>query len=428
MATAESVINKINGLIATANAKTGRSDVELTSAVNALVDGYGQGGGGIIDVTELPTEGIDENAVYRVTNIGASFWLVMDGTHMTLEDWAANTLGVSTTFEGTVVDELPPVSEMKLPDLATFTYYVYVESVSGIGYINADGSMAVSLAEGIFQEPIDKGWTENIESETEMGVYTIRSQTTRRYIHSNGKWNEIVPKGNELEFALSADGTHYIVSAGIELPMIVDIPSEYNGLPVTEIAPHGFANRMSLWQVHIPDTVTVIGEEAFSHCFALMDIVGASSIKSIPYNAFAYCYSLFALGSYSPTWQLEEIGDYAFQYCKAMAECPFGDSLVSIGDGAFRHCTALKERIGDSMSIFEIPKNVKEIGYRAFEVALATSIVKFNGTPNNINFETFFNSYPITDIYVPWAEGAVGGAPWGATTATIHYNSDTENM
>lgn len=29
----------------------------------------------------------------------------------------------------------------------------------------------------------------------------------------------------------------------------------------------------------------------------------------------------------------------------------------------------------------------------------------------------------ITDIYVPWSSGEVSGAPWGATNATIHYDT-----
>lgn len=50
MATAESVKAKIQGLITTANATTGSSDTDLTTAVNALVSGYGQGGGDSDDV------------------------------------------------------------------------------------------------------------------------------------------------------------------------------------------------------------------------------------------------------------------------------------------------------------------------------------------------------------------------------------------
>lgn len=41
-----SIRNKIQALIAAANTKTGESDTTLTDAVQTLVDGYGQGGGG----------------------------------------------------------------------------------------------------------------------------------------------------------------------------------------------------------------------------------------------------------------------------------------------------------------------------------------------------------------------------------------------
>lgn len=46
MATADSVKAKMQGLIDSANAKTGGNDTTLTAAVNALIAGFGSGGGG----------------------------------------------------------------------------------------------------------------------------------------------------------------------------------------------------------------------------------------------------------------------------------------------------------------------------------------------------------------------------------------------
>ena len=46
MATADSVRNKILGLIAKANETTGETDDDLTSAVDSLISGFGAGGGG----------------------------------------------------------------------------------------------------------------------------------------------------------------------------------------------------------------------------------------------------------------------------------------------------------------------------------------------------------------------------------------------
>lgn len=37
---------------------------------------------------------------------------------------------------------------------------------------------------------------------------------------------------------------------------------------------------------------------------------------------------------------------------------------------------------------------------------------------------TFEGCTILTDIYVTWSEGEVANAPWGATNATIHYNSE----
>ena len=47
--TAESVKSKLQSLLTASNAKTGKSDANLTDAVNTLLEGYGQGGGGGVE-------------------------------------------------------------------------------------------------------------------------------------------------------------------------------------------------------------------------------------------------------------------------------------------------------------------------------------------------------------------------------------------
>ena len=46
MATAEGIKAKLQGLIEAANAATGNADADLTAAVQSLIDGFGQSGGG----------------------------------------------------------------------------------------------------------------------------------------------------------------------------------------------------------------------------------------------------------------------------------------------------------------------------------------------------------------------------------------------
>lgn len=79
MATPNSVKNKIQVLIESANATTGKSDNNLTDGVHSLIAGFGQGSGSgecsgnhVIEVEELPTEDIDETALYKV---GDSYYI-----------------------------------------------------------------------------------------------------------------------------------------------------------------------------------------------------------------------------------------------------------------------------------------------------------------------------------------------------------------
>ena len=51
-----SVESKINSLITVANAKTGKTDADLTAAVQSLVDGYGGGSSEVTHFTFTPTE------------------------------------------------------------------------------------------------------------------------------------------------------------------------------------------------------------------------------------------------------------------------------------------------------------------------------------------------------------------------------------
>ena len=61
----------------------------------------------------------------------------------------------------------------------------------------------------------------------------------------------------------------------------VTIPKEYNGKRVIAILRHAFADRTTLKNVYVPDTVVSVGEDAFYGCTSLDAIVfGASALPS----------------------------------------------------------------------------------------------------------------------------------------------------
>ena len=63
MATIDSVLTKIRNLISRSNTTTGRTDSDLTNMVNALIDGYGKGGG----ITPSGTYDVGANGKYNIS-------------------------------------------------------------------------------------------------------------------------------------------------------------------------------------------------------------------------------------------------------------------------------------------------------------------------------------------------------------------------
>jgi hypothetical protein len=68
MATADSVKANLQNIIAKANGKTGRTDDNVDSAVDALISGFGQGGG----ITPSGTKTITTNGTHDVTNYASA--------------------------------------------------------------------------------------------------------------------------------------------------------------------------------------------------------------------------------------------------------------------------------------------------------------------------------------------------------------------
>ena len=89
--------------------------------------------------------------------------------------------------------------------------------------------------------------------------------------------------------------------------------------------------------------------------------------------------------------------------------------LTSIGQYAFFACT--------NLALTSLPAGVTSIGHSAFQNCKGIKKVTFEGIPTGmISSSAFPGCTNLTVINVPWAEGAVPNAPWGATNATINYN------
>lgn len=140
------------------------------------------------------------------------------------------------------------------------------------------------------------------------------------------------------------------------------------------------------------------------------DVQFPSTVTRIDRYAFRGCTSL-ALKKLPPTVTI--ISYSAFDECTNLAIKKLPDGLTAIGSYVFRYCR--------NLALTELPSGIRDIWGNAFYGCTGLTSITFLGTPTNLADEPFKGCTNLKDIYVPWAEGDIAGAPWGATNATVHY-------
>ena len=95
-----------------------------------------------------------------------------------------------------------------------------------------------------------------------------------------------------------------------------------------------------LTSVTIPNSVTSIGQGAFSGCTGLTSITIGNSVTSIGYAAF---YNCTGLTSITIPNSVTSIGEYAFGYCSGLISATIGCGVQEIGDYAFYDCDRIKD-------------------------------------------------------------------------------------
>ena len=206
----------------------------------------------------------------------------------------------------------------------------------------------------------------------------------------------------------------------------------------------------------IPDSVTSIGEGAFSGCSGLTSVTIPPGVKRIDAHAFDYCQNLQcelwdgykilcgwligytddAAASISDADNLHGIISWALEGCVALKELSFGENalLVSIGTGALKGCTELQtlvlppslEEIGDEafmgcsyLDNVIVPGNVKRVGVRAFKNCTGFTAAQIEHGVESIGNEAFFGDWQIAEVDIPSTVTNIGVNAFGGDSSII---------
>ena len=167
------------------------------------------------------------------------------------------------------------------------------------------------------------------------------------------------------------------------------IPSEIEGLPVTEIEAFAF-DECAMTSVVIPGSVRRIGGGAFYYCINAKSITIPSSVTSIGYGAFYYCTGLTSLTIPS---SVKTLGSQVFAYCKGLKSFTIPNSVTVIPDGAFSACYALES--------ITIPNSVTSIEYSAFSECVALKSVTIPDSVKSIGGYVFERCFALTSANIP---------------------------
>ncbi len=201
------------------------------------------------------------------------------------------------------------------------------------------------------------------------------------------------PEAN-LHFELNSAGDGYVLVGMENAEGSVEIPAEYNGLPVTEIATGAFTDGIDIAELHLPNTLKVFQKEAFKGLMSLETLyisdiaswcnieVAANNVGDVtPYTTpFAYAEKIYIDGELQSTLiipegvtringgvfsdldelftslslpsTLQEIGRDAFKGMHGVTELTIPGGVTLVEENAFANCDEIEKLTAENPNAF----------------------------------------------------------------------------
>ena len=218
--------------------------------------------------------------------------------------------------------------------------------------------------------------------------------------------------------------------------IIVPETITYDGInySVTSIGEKAFSYCPGLTSIEIPSSITSIGTDAFNICGLTKVIIRniAAWCEISFYDSFSnplisanhlYDDNNTEIKDLVIPNSVTSIGNYAFSSCTGLTSVTIPNSVTSIGDESFRNCTGLTS--------VTIPNSVTSIRTNAFYGCTGLTSVTIGSGINNIGICAFASCQNLTDVYcyavnVPYTGyGAFEGS--NTNNAALHVPEESVN-
>lgn len=176
---------------------------------------------------------------------------------------------------------------------------------------------------------------------------------------------------------------------------------------VKRIGTGAFAACENLEKVSVAPGVETIGSEAFTGCTKLTEATLTSSVATIEGGAF---YGCKALQTISGGALIQFIGENAFMNCENIEEINISPNLTEIQGHAFDGCKTLKRVSPSAAQKGVVLPHVKNIGERAFNVCKAIPSFSLGDSLETVG-DYAFASTSVTSMYFPDTVNKIGINP-----------------